>query len=584
MARVIDLAATPRLDSLTYAASIGSGKLASMNDAVSTSPGTSQQLVAVQPAIEIGSNPSRLQKTILSSRDRSRTAVIADSGLAVLCALLLALSFPDFNLWPLAWIGLVPLLILIERRPAPIRAAMFGWLAGTVFFYTTCYWLTYSMIHYGGIRAPLAYLLLIPGAAIVGLFPAVFALALAHVVRRWGARAMLIAPLVWVSLEWARLSITGQLWNAIGYSQAYHPALIQTGRWGGVYAVGFLIVTVNAAVAVALLERSGKAALMTSIAICGAVSLIVISEPISSTNDSATSLAVVALQPNVPMEPVKSAEDLQELTSRHLLMSERALNETKSNATRLVVWPESPMNFNYGEDSQFRDLVDRFALDHRALVLFNSQEPAQGGGYYNSALLVNEEGRLVAQYDKIRLMPFGEYVPLPHWLPGSNRIRALVGEFTAGTRYTLMPIGRKRAGVFICIESAYPSIARTFAAEGADVLINISNDGYLGPTAVLRQHLANAIFRAVENDRPLLRVTNAGITAFITANGEVKDATQGFQTAVRNWEIRDPTHAQTFYTKHGDLFVGICSALSLLMIGLSFRVKKRSIFRRSLQN
>ena len=134
-------------------------------------------------------------------------------------------------------------------------------------------------------------------------------------------------------------------------------------------------------------------------------------------------------------------------------------------------------------------------------VLLNSLEPAQNGGSQNSAILVNEKGEMSARYDKIRLMPFGEYVPLPHWIPGASSVRGIVGEFTPGSSYTLMPLGALRAGVFICIEAAHPGIARSFTNEGADVLINISNDGYLGPTPVMRQHLANAIFRAVENDR-----------------------------------------------------------------------------------
>jgi apolipoprotein N-acyltransferase len=221
------------------------------------------------------------------------------------------------------------------------------------------------------------------------------------------------------------------------------------------------------------------------------------------------------------------------------------------------------MNFSYGTDSEFRDLVTRFAQQHHTAILFNSQEPASEQGFYNSALLINEEGRLISQYDKIRLMPFGEYVPLPRWLPGFNQVRAIVGEFTPGSQYVLMPIGKVHAGVFICIESAYPWIPRTFTAEGADVLINISNDGYLGPTAVMRQHLANAIFRAVENGRPLLRVTNTGITAFISPNGAVNDATSGFQQAVRAWTFKGSEKTQTFYTRHGDLLVGICVALSL---------------------
>jgi apolipoprotein N-acyltransferase len=137
-----------------------------------------------------------------------------------------------------------------------------------------------------------------------------------------------------------------------------------------------------------------------------------------------------------------------------------------------------------------------------------------------------------------------------------------------------MKVGDIRAGVFICIESAYPSIARNFTRDGADVLINISNDGYLGPTAVMRQHLANVVVRAVENGRPILRVTNSGVTAYITPGGEVKDATEGFQTAVRTWRIGRNESASTFYSRRGDLFVAFTTAISVLMFSATFWRRK----------
>jgi apolipoprotein N-acyltransferase len=245
--------------------------------------------------------------------------------------------------------------------------------------------------------------------------------------------------------------------------------------------------------------------------------------------------------------------------------------ETRRAIPRLVVWPESPMNFAYGTDNQLRERLATFAKANHTSVLLNSQEVAPKDGIYNSALLINEEGKLVVQYDKIRLLPFGEYVPLPRWLPGSGLITSIVGDFTPGTNYPLMQLGKERAGVFICIESAYPSIARTFTGEGADVLINISNDGYLGPTAVMRQHLANAVFRAVENQRPVLRVTNTGITAFITPTGQVIDATEGFKPEVRIWTVGQTAPHTTFYTKHGDLFAIACAVFSLLIFVLTFR-------------
>src|SRR6185369_4034954 len=195
---------------------------------------------------------------------------------------------------------------------------------------------------------------------------------------------------------------------------------------------------------------------------------------------------------------------------------------------RLVIWPESPMNFTYASNKDFQTLTANFTTANHTSLILNSLEPAPDDGGFNSALLINEEGRLISQYDKIRLLPFGEYVPLPQWLPGASLIRGLVGDFTPGTRYTVMPVGPVRAGVFICIESAYPSIARQMSHDGAGLLINISNDGYLGPTAVMKQHLSNAVFRAVENGREVLRVTNSGITADIKADGSVLQPTEAF--------------------------------------------------------
>jgi apolipoprotein N-acyltransferase len=141
----------------------------------------------------------------------------------------------------------------------------------------------------------------------------------------------------------------------------------------------------------------------------------------------------------------------------------------------------------------------------------------------------------------------------------------------------LMPVGNRRAGVFICVESAYPSIARTLTSGGADVLINISNDGYLGPTAVMRQHLANAIFRAVENGREVLRITNSGISARIRPDGFVQDETAGYQTVVRTWDISDALKTNTFYSKYGDLFVQICSVACILVFVASLISRRRSV-------
>jgi apolipoprotein N-acyltransferase len=291
---------------------------------------------------------------------------------------------------------------------------------------------------------------------------------------------------------------------------------------------------------------------------------------------------------------------MEALVERHLSMSRKALRTwedgsfemdgttpvadaarrqelaaARSLSPRVVVWPESPMNFQYANDTRFRERVADFTTRNRTSVIFNSLEPTPAGGAYNAAVMVNEEGRLVAQYDKIRLLPFGEYVPLPRWLPGVNLVPVMVGDFTPGADYPLMDLGGGvRAGVFICFESAFPSISGRFADEGADVLINITNDGYLGPTPVMRQHLANTVFRAVETGRPVLRVTNTGITAHIDERGEVRNATRGFEPDVRSWTVGRTSGTKTFYTRYGDLFVALCAALSLLLIAASLRKRR----------
>jgi apolipoprotein N-acyltransferase len=517
--------------------------------------------------------------TRLRKRTRACAPTRVEATLAVLSAALLVFSFPDFNLWPLAWVGLIPLFLAVALRPERGRAFLLGWITGALFFYGSCYWLTHAMIRYGGIPTWAAFLLLVPGPVIAGLFPAMCSMALARAVARWGARALFVAPFLWVTLEWARLGVIGQLWNAIGYSQAYITPLIQTARWGSVYAVGILIVMVNAAIAYMLLRRDARGVKTASAVILGCALIILAAfltaSPSTQPGSTGTAAAViVAVQPNVPMEQDKSQAEIAELMERHYSLSESGLSkvaEAFSGLPRVVIWPESPMNFSYAQYMETRELFAVFAAKNHTSVIFNAQEPAPGGGTYNSAVMVNEEGRLVAQYDKIRLLPFGEYVPLPRWMPGVSWIPTMVGDFTPGAEYTLMPMGEARAGVFICFESAFPSIARHFAEDGADVLVNISNDGYLGPTPVMRQHLANTIFRAVENNRPVLRVTNTGITAFITNRGEVRDATAGFQPAVRTWTVSRNFEGQTFYTRFGDVFVGLCALVSLLIVVASWR-------------
>jgi apolipoprotein N-acyltransferase len=508
---------------------------------------------------------------------RASVPTLAEVSLVIASALLLILSFPDFDLWPLAWIGLVPFLVVLGRPLPAGRAFLLGWLWGAIFFYGTCWWLTYPMIHYAHISGWLAYPLLLLPISLVAMFPAVFSLLLARVVSRFGLASLFAAPLFWVACEAARYAVTDQLWNALGYSQAFHPVLIQSARWGGVYAVSFLLVATNAAFAFSLLRSSFKA-LAVSVCFGSLVPLIIVLSGSSYRVGNVGGPTIVAVQPNVPIEDSSDPSAADRLLNRHFELSLQGLQEVPNDehSATLIIWPESPMNFSYSRDRRLRELISNFVKTNKrnsqTFVLLNSLEPAPNGGESNSAVMVNEEGRIVAQYDKIRLMPFGEYVPLPHWLPGASSVRGIVGDFTPGSSYTLMPLGAFRVGVFICIEAAHPSVARSFANESADMLINISNDGYLGPTPVMRQHLSNAIFRAVENGRPLIRVTNNGITARIGTRGEVTNSTTAYQPAVQTWGVA-VSRETTFYTRRGDFFAYACALICLGLVAATFRTQ-----------
>lgn len=513
-------------------------------------------------------------------------------GLAALSAGMLVLAFPDFELWLLAWIGLVPLLFAIEReKRSVVGSFLTGWLFGTLFFAGTCWWLTYSMIRYGELPPVVAYLLLTVICLIVGIFPATFAAIISVFVRRFGGLAFLAAPCVWIATELLRHLIAGTSWNAIAYSQAFGGFGLGLASIGGIYLTGFAILTFQSAAVAAYLARhllansaqnadvrgSAVKRMMpvpillvggTSIAMLAVLILFGLKTSTRAQTDLKPVAEIATIQPNVPMSGLNYTVWMQ-LRKRHVELAEAALRLLKEKYPRseslptTVIFPESPMNFMYEDDPEFQAFIRDFASKHNVDVLFNSAEPNPADGkYFNSAVLTDTQGREIAQYDKIHLVPFGEAVPAPF----ENIIPALVGSFSYGSKYELMPFGDAKAGILICYESAFGDLSRQFVLRGADVLIEMTNDGYLGPTPVLRQHLANSVFRAVETDRPLLRTTNIGIGGYITPQGEILDPTTSYTEDIRAWPIMKADGRQTFYVRYGDWFAWLCVVMTVALL------------------
>jgi apolipoprotein N-acyltransferase len=509
----------------------------------------------------------------------TRKSLLLSLILAIVSGILLTLSFPDLDLWWLAWVALVPLLYAVYLgRNSFFASILSGWIFGTIFIYGTCWWLTYAPIHYAEFPAPLAYFVMFFVAAGIGVFWALFSLVQGRLFRRYGGRAAMLAPILWVGIEYLRYLLTGNVWNALGYSQAFVPALVQPAKYGSVFLVGFLVIVFNAVLFFLILDRSRKSSAIFSAAAVFIAALLWLSQPVTrgcacETDVSASSAKVIAIQPNVPMSGLDESK-WQKLRAEQGEMAERALATVPADGgPRIVVLPESPMNYEYDVDADFREFLRAYTRKNNVSVLFNSAEPSrETQQFYNSAVMVNETGAKVGQYNKIHLMPFGEFVPLGDVL--SPVMPPLLGSFAFGSETNLLPFGEAKAGVMICFESHFPSLSRQFVLNGADVLVEMTNDGYLGPTPVLRQHLANAIFRAVETNRPLLRVTNVGISGYIRPDGYLVDPTASYVEDSRVWTVAKSDGSQTIYVRYGDWFAILCAGLSLVFIVVSFKRRK----------
>ncbi|MEK7724923.1 MAG: apolipoprotein N-acyltransferase, partial [Acidobacteriota bacterium] len=466
----------------------------------------------------------------------------------------------------------------IEREKESFsKSFITGWIFGVTFFTGTCWWLTFAPINYGGVPTILAYILLLGATSVVGLYPALFGGLFSLILKRFGTWGILSAPFLWTAIEFLRFWTTGNNWNSIAYSQAFNPIYLSFASFGGIYLVGFLVVLFSAAFSNELIRKySGQKIshpawlISLSVAFLPVYYFAFIQNYSPKSNKFDTN--VIAIQPNVPMSNIKY-DEWKKLRERHVQLAERELEKLKDNPQpKIVIFPESPMNFGWTQDRDFQEFLGEFTKRNNVQVLFNASEPSANQNYYNSAVLVNEQGRKIAQYDKIHLVPFGEYVPLPE--PLASLMPTMVGNFEIGKEFDIVPLGDVKAGIMICFESHFPTLSRQFVLNGADVLVEMTNDGYLGPTPILRQHLASAVFRAVETNRPVLRVTNVGITGYINERGEVIEPSQAYTEDSRIWSISKSDGSQTNYVKYGDWFAWLCSIVSLGLLLFGFWKKK----------
>jgi apolipoprotein N-acyltransferase len=489
------------------------------------------------------------------------------------------LVFPKFNVTPLCAVALVPVLVAVTGEPRAGRRFLLGWLAGSVFFAGSCYWIYTVMRTYGGLGvAPSAGVFVLFFLAL-GLYLGCFGWLAGFLWNaswgkaHWGPTAI---PFLWVSLEYARTYlITGFPWLLLGYSLTDSFALARISRWTGVYGLSFLVAMWNVAGAWLVWRRSKWADVHVAIVIVIPVLLIATTSPESFSEDQTAYLVQtnipeqVAFEPWSPQTQGPLLERLRELT-----LDAVGRHEQPS----LVLWPETPAPFYFEEDSFSRAFAQSIARETHSYFLMgivgyvpesHREKPL------NSTVLLAPDGSVVSQYDKIHLVPFGEYVPLKEWLSFAQKLTAEAGDFVPGSRYVVSPIPGGRMSGVICYEAIFPDLVRRFVREGAEVLVNTSNDGWYGRSAAPDQHFLMARMRAIENARYLLRATNTGITAVVRPDGSVAASLAPDQPGVLTgrWAFE---RRETFYSRHGDLFaIAACGVTALALLAAAIDARRK---------
>ena len=521
-----------------------------------------------------------------------------------LSGLLLVLCFPKAHVPGLVWVADLPLFVVLAKGHRPKHAFLLGYVCGAVFFLGSCYWFVTVTRVYGGLPLALAVLVLILFVIVDSIFLGAFGLVMGWAGRRSAGWALASAPFLWVAMEMARTYlITGFPWNLLGYA-VQSAGLRQIASVTGVYGLSFLGAATSALGAWLVLNVRHKWAWLL---VTGWTVLLLIGQwRLAPPPEARGTEMAFLVQPNVPLDepaldawiPWRDPSQLQQLV--HL--SESAVDqfysagrppETRTTEAGggliqnpkskgqnpagppLLVWAENPAPFFFTRDPIFRNAMENMARQTHAIVIVNTIVPvdAAGNSITNSAFVLDTDGRELARYDKIHLVPFGEYVPW--WaLPGVVRkITSEVGNFVPGSNYSVARTAEGGIGVFICYEAIIPQLARQLTKNGAGVLVNISNDAWYGDSAAAYQHLEMARLRAIENHRYLLRATNNGLTTEIDPYGRVLEQLPRYQQLVMPAHFSFETRL-TFYSAHGDVFAWLCVAIATLMLAF-FGLKRK---------
>ncbi|MDX9715347.1 MAG: apolipoprotein N-acyltransferase [Dissulfurispiraceae bacterium] len=506
--------------------------------------------------------------------------VIKSYSLPAFAGIMLALSFPTHNFYIFAWIGLIPLLVNTYNTSSK-QAFLKGFVSGLIFFILTIYWIYHSIYHYGHLNLFVSIILVLLLCSYLALFFGAFAAAYSYCMKRTDLPALFVAPVFWTTLEFLRsYAMTGFPWASLGYSQYSFLHFIQIADITGIYGVSFLIVAINGAITDLVIMEKRKIEkplyslipTFTGFGLFFIALVVVFSYGYFRLNQDrpVNEITAAVVQGNIEQD----AKWVPEYQKDVLTVYQGLTRQAAAYNPNIIIWPETALPFSFGYHKQLTDELVSFQKETGAYLLTGSimvkqPDPDKNISVQsssNSAVLLDKNSKLSYVYDKIHLVPFGEYVPLRSMLFFVDKLAYSIGEYVPGDTYLKANTPFGTFSTLICYEIAFPGLVRKFFTKGGDFIVTITNDAWFGRTKGPYQHFSMAVFRAIENRKPVIRAANTGISGLIDSNGKIVKESSLFERTYQILNVKTDS-TMTFYTKCGDIFtyLSIISALFIIM-------------------
>ena len=506
---------------------------------------------------------------------------------AVVSGVLLTLAFPHAQLWPLIFVGFLPL-VLVLPGTRPGAAFGYGYLTGLVHCATLLYWIVNVLVIYGGLPWILAIPVFMLLIGTMALFTACFSVGLVLAVEKTGVRVasslwIILGAVFFTGMEYLKsFFLTGFPWEPLGAALAPALRLVQLADVVGAHGLTFIVVLINmslAAMVVRLREDGLRRAVYPLAAAVVLPALLwgygqwryqLVTTWMEKAEYREAALVQGSIEQDLKWDPANRVNTLNIYSE----LTERAA----AGEPWLIVWPETALPFFYQKDPRVTEWMTELAGRANTPLLFGSPYFEEREGrefFYNRAFLIDARGDVLGYYDKVHLVPFGEYVPLQRLLPFVKKLSEASGNYVPGTAGRVLDLGGEKIGVLICYESIFAALARRQASAGAEYLVVMTNDAWFGRSSAPYQHFAQAVLRAVETRRAVLRAANTGLSGLIMPNGEASTSLDLFE---RGFDlVRAPRMTrETIYTTVGDIGPRICLGVTVLFFVAVYIRRKRN--------